>query len=47
MNELKRLNIVFSDEHFEILQHAKGKDTWTEALVKWAKMVLKKNKSQQ
>jgi len=37
---LKRLNIVFEDNNFEILRRAKGDDTWTDALVKWAKMVL-------
>ena len=42
---LKRLNIVFEDKDFEILQQAKGEDTWTEALVKGAKIVLKDRES--
>ena len=41
---LKRLNIVFEDKDFDILQQAKGEDTWTEALVKWANIVLKEVK---
>jgi len=42
---LKRLNIVFEDDDFDILRRAKGEDTWAEALVKWAKIVLKEAKS--
>ena len=41
---MKRLNIVFEDNDFELLQQAKGEDTWTEALVKWANIVLKEVK---
>ncbi len=41
---LKRLNVVFEDKDFELLQQAKGEDTWTEALVKWANIVLKEVK---
>jgi hypothetical protein len=37
---------VFEDKDFEILQQAKGDDTCTEALVKWAKMVLKDRESE-
>ena len=42
---LKRLNIVFEDKDFEILQQAKGEDTRIEAPVKWAKIVLKDRES--
>ncbi len=43
---LKRLNIVFEDKDFELFQQAKGEDTWTEALVKWANIVLKEVKDE-
>ena len=43
---LKRLNIVFEDKDFDILQQAKREDTWTEALVKWANIVLKEVKDE-
>ena len=46
VNKLKRLNIVFEDKDFEILQQAKGEDTWAKALIKWAKIVLKDRESQ-
>ena len=46
VNELKRLNIVFEDKDFEILQQAKGEDTWAKALIKWANIVLKDRESQ-